>query len=251
MPALKKLFVYYLVIFCAFTSINVVATLYPVHVSLYTHVLFPLLVMLIYGMLTRFGYIKLNTLVLGRLFIILAALGIGDSYIHIVYLILLQVNILEAIILDSTKKKYFNAISGLLLLGSSFYLVLCWTESYLLVVNENYLLWIVAYTIWNANFVTLQLSGAYFVHHFLILLSPIIACIVLFDFSYWLMFRETSLVLGIATLASVKGKLSTMEQERPFSSWFENIEACIIQKKIQVLLSIVVGVCVLMQLFFL
>ena len=134
-------------------------------------------------MLTRFGYIKLNSLMLGRLFVILAAFGYGDDIIHIVYLILLQLNILEAILLDGVKKQYYNAFSGILVLVSSFYLTLNWTGSSVVVENEIYILWIIAYTIWNANFVTLQLSGAYFTHHYLILLSPIVACLLLLDFN--------------------------------------------------------------------
>ncbi|MEM6718169.1 MAG: hypothetical protein AAF611_02535 [Bacteroidota bacterium] len=251
MPSLQRLSIYCVLLFSAFTCICVLATFYPIWVSIGTHMVFPIAVMLIFGMLTQFGYIKLSTLIFGRLLIILAVFGIGDEYIEVVWLLLLQCNILEATILDFIKKKYFNVVSGLLLLGSSFYLALRWTGSYVLVDNENYLLWIFAYTIWNANFVTMQLSGAYFTHHFLILLSPIIACFVLSDFSYWLMFRETSLLLGIATLASIKETLFRMEQEPPFSDWFEEIYQFIIQKKTQILLSGVVGICILIQLFFL
>jgi hypothetical protein len=205
--------------------------------------------MLIYGMLTRFGYIKLNSLMLGRLFVILAAFGYGDDIIHIVYLILLQLNILEAILLDGVKKQYYNAFSGILVLISSFYLVLNWTGSSVIVENEIYILWIIAYTIWNANFVTLQLSGAYFTHHYLILLSPIVACLLLLDFSYWLMFRETSLLLGMTTLATVKGKLHNLEHGKPFSTWMEQTYAHITHKNTQALLLVFVSICVVVQLF--
>lgn len=251
MASLQRQFFYYFFLFSAFICICMLATFYPIWVSIATHVLFPIVVMLLFGMLTQFGYIKLSTLTVGRLLIIFAVVGIGDQYIEVVWLLLLQFNILEATIFDFIKKKYFNVISGLLLLGSSFYLVMHWTGSYVLVANENYLLWIVAYTIWNANFVTLQLSGGYFAHHYLILLSPIVACLLLFDFSYWLMFRETSLLLGIAALASIKEKVLDMEQQPPFSNWFQKTYNFVSTKNTQMLLLTIVGICVVLQLFFL
>ncbi|MEM6687747.1 MAG: hypothetical protein AAF617_18365, partial [Bacteroidota bacterium] len=249
MMALNRVLIFYIFICVTFTGINILATLYPIQVSIGTHVIFPIVAMLLFGMLTTFGYIKLSTLTMGRLLIILAALEIGDTHIEIVCLLLLQFNILEAAILDFIKKNYFNVVSALLLLGSSCYFVLHWTGSYVLVENENYLLWIVAYTVWNANFVTLQLSGAYFTHHFLILLSPIIACIFLFDFSYWLMFRETSLLLGIATLTSVKEEILPMEEQPFFSNRCNNIYQFIHTQHTQLKILIFVSVCVCIQLF--
>ncbi|MEM8583710.1 MAG: hypothetical protein AAGF87_05545 [Bacteroidota bacterium] len=198
-------------------------------------------------MLTRFGYIKLNSLVIGRVLIILAALGWGDTSIHWVYLILLQLNILEAVLLDGYKKNYLNACSGLLVLISSFYLMLGWTGSYITIDNKSYIFWILAYTVWNANFVSLQLSGGYYLHHFLILLSPIAACLVLSDFSIWLMLRETSLLLGIATLASVKKRLQGLEQQKIFVDFFEKAQTFIRNPKTQFVLLSVVGICILIQ----
>ncbi|MEL6358825.1 MAG: hypothetical protein AAFQ01_02690 [Bacteroidota bacterium] len=244
----KELLIYYPFIFITFTFISVVATLYPVEVSLFTHVLFPILVMAFLGMLTRFGYIKLTSLIGGRSMVILAALGWGDASIHWVYLVFLQLNILEAALLDGYRKNYFNAASGFLLLGSSFYLVLGWTGSYLIIENESYIPWVLAYTVWNANFVTLQLSGAYFTHHYLLLLSPLFACLAFFDFSYWLILREASLLLGIAILSSFKVKLQHMEHQAEFVYWFEKIRSILQKPRTQTLLFSIVSLLIFIHL---
>ena len=244
----KKLIISYALMFVAFGLISILAAIYPIGISIVTHVLFPIAAMLVFGMLTRFGYIKLHTLILGRVLIILAAMGWGDLVIHHVCLLLLQFNMLEAIILDVLKKHTLNATSGILLLISSFYLTLRWTGSLAVVENENYLLWIIAYTIWNANFTSLQLSGYFFAHHFLILLVPIISCIVLFDFSYWLMFRETSLLLGMAGLTCFKEYRFRIEGQQPFRLWFENIQIFIHNQQNQLLLLSVIAISILVQL---
>ncbi len=248
--SLKTTLVFYSLLFGVFTASSVLATLFPVGISSFTHILFPTFVLFFFGMLTLFGYIKVLTLMLGRVLIILAALGWRDQSIHSVCLVLLQLNILEAVFLDVHKKYYLNAICGIFLLASSFYLMLNWTGSYILVQNENYLLWILAYTVWNANFVALHLTGAYYLHHFLILLSPIVACVVLFDFSYWFMLRETSLLLGIAALASFKQELYKMEHQQTYKMRFEKFQIIIRNKKTQ--LSICGGTCLILfiQLFF-
>lgn len=243
-----RLIPFYLIVFCVLTAISVLAGFYPVIVSTSTHILFPMLAMLVFGMRTRFGYIKLNTLILGRIVIILAALGWGDRYIHWLCLILLQLNILEAVLIDWKKGFYFSAGSGLLLLISSFTIDLGWSGSFVFLENDNYILWIVAYTLWNANFVTLQLSGAYFTHHYLILLAPIAACLVLSDFSYWLVFRETTLLLGIATLTCVKGKLLKIEGQPPFLNVINLIQSFTGRRNTQILLMIIIGAFAMIQL---
>lgn len=246
--SLKKRLVFYPAIFLVFTTLSVLAAWYPIAVSTFTHVLFPVVVLVAFGMLTHFGYVKLSSLVFGRLLVILAALGWGDQHIHQVYLVIFQLNILEAVIMDAYRRRYFNAANGLLLLVTSFYLVLSWTGRYVAITNEQHIWWLLAYTLWNANFVTLELSGGYYIHHYLLLLSPILASWVLADFSAWLILRETSLTLGITLLACFKQQLFALENHPIYKQWFKKYQVFILRPKTQFLLWSVITMLMLLQL---
>lgn len=246
----KKILLYYVATFVVFSVLSVLATLYPIEVSVFTHVLFPIAAMLNFGMLTRFGYMKLNTLIVGRVLIILGAMGWWNQNMHTICLILLQFNILEAIVLDLIKKHYYNALSGILLLASSFHLVLHWTGSYALIKNESYFLWISVYTIWNANFAALQLSGYFYIHHFIILLTPIVCCLLFYDFSYWMVFRETSLLLGITSLTCFKKERYRLEDRSPYKNWMHSIQLFVQNQRNQLILLLVLSFSIFVQIVF-
>jgi hypothetical protein len=210
----------------------------PVEVSTITHVILPIILMVVLGMETTFGYVKLSTLIVGRVFIISAALGYGETYIVWIGLTLLLINVLEAVIMDLTKKEYFNGMIGVALVGTAFFMNLEWEGTHLLN-SSSFIYWILAYTIWDWFIVLKHSEGPHIVGHTVILVVPIIYIAIQGDSATWLMMRELTLSFGIVVLAFFRKKIKPWVYTLISPNQFDKLRIVAFSTKVQVLAFIV------------
>lgn len=223
------------------------SSFYPVKASIILNIVFPLAVMVSVGMVTRFGYIKLGTLVLGRVLIVLAALGFGEAHIGWICLLLLQLNILEATILDTVNRNVWNAFNGLILLASSLFMSIGFSGAYVFIAEQSWLLWIIAYTVWNALFVLKNLPAHQFAAHFVILLAPLLFCLVAADSAYWLVLRETTLCFAITVIACIRDRFEPYVYSVVPESRLVHVSNLIYRHPTQLAISMVIAVMVAVQ----
>jgi len=187
-------------------AVAVLAVYYPVWGNTILLVLFPIGIMFIKGVF--FEKLKLATLIVGRILISLAALAIfpGD-WLVVLVIWLLRINILEATIEDFHKKNYFNAISGLVLIATSFWMSGSWNGTYYLINQDQYIWWILAYTLWNWDFVTLNFSSSISLYHVGVLGAPLVWMLASASPGFWLIFRGSTLIFAVTNQILFKKQL--------------------------------------------
>lgn len=191
-------------------AISILTSFQPVWANIPFNVIIPVLV-LIFLKTVFFEKMKLSTLIVMRTLILFAVFGIfpGSIYVKIV-LVFLVINILEATFTDFKKKKYFNFVTGILLALTT--IPLFWFSSIWVGSGEGIwggpyyyantiaisgtICWILAYTIWNWLFVTVEFSPSIAYLHVGILLAPILGCTFFMHPGLWLIFRANSLTIG-------------------------------------------------------
>lgn len=229
-------------------GISILTSFQPVWANIPFNVIIPILV-LIFLKTVFFEKMKLSTLIVMRTLIVLAVFGIfpGSVYVKIV-LVFLVINILEATVTDFKKKKYFNFVTGLLLAITT--IPLFWFSSIWVGAGEGIwggpyyyantvaisgtICWILAYTIWNWLFVTVEFSPSIAYLHIGILLAPILGCTFFMHPGLWLIFRANSLTIGGVFQISNKDFLEKKLENKKMTHFIE----CVGNKQVQIVLMI-------------
>lgn len=177
-------------------TVAVLTMYFPLAANIPINILLPLGV-LIFGKFILFERIKILLLIPGRILIVITVLGFmsGGLLVAIIFW-LLRLNILEATLQDLKTKRYFNAASGVLLIASSWSFSGYWNGVYYLTVPWETLFWILAYTLWNWNFVLLNFPRAVAVYHIGVLTAPLLFCLFTLEQGYWLILRAATLTLA-------------------------------------------------------
>lgn len=230
--------------------VSIACAFFPVYINLVFMVAVPILV-LIFLKLVMFERLKLSTLIILRLLIVLPVFNVFDGQVFVkLILAFLVINILEATFTDLLKNKmYFNFVTGLVLAAGVFLLGGLWMPSGLpdsalsfiyradlstyssnagifpKVASQSTLatvgtvLWIIAYTLWNWDFVIGEFSASVSKLHLAILSAPIFLALVIAAIykdptmigGAWLMMRALTLTSGgvfqIAAKQFVEDKL--------------------------------------------
>ena len=110
-------------------------------------------------------------------------------------LILLAINIFEATIVDLKNKFYFNAATGLVLIVCvPLYVRLYWISPLILIGPDAVIYWIIAYTLWNFNFVRNNFNPEKTLLHALILTASIVYIFIFSNISLWFFVRASTLM---------------------------------------------------------
>lgn len=192
-------------------SMALISALYPIYANI-PLIVIPSILVLLLAKPVFFEKLKLSTLVIMRILIIFAALGLINTQLYVnLILWMLIINILEATFTDLLKhKKYYNAISGFAVAIGVFALSGFWVNN--AIVGNYYLvngysklitfLYVIAYTIWNWIFVTNEFSSSVSLMHIGFLSAPLIGCLCtswmneLGGIGMWLLLRANSLSIG-------------------------------------------------------
>lgn len=195
----------------AITGMAIITGFYPIYGNIPLTVI-PCILVLLMAKPVFFERVKLSTLLVMRILIILAALRIlnPQTYVNII-MIMLVVNILEAIFTDIFRyKKYLNAISGVAVAAGVFTLRGTWQfdapigDYYMAngAVVTITILYALAYTIWNWIFITHEFSSSVALMHVGFLLAPLVGSICTLELGayggigMWLLLRANSLSVG-------------------------------------------------------
>lgn len=243
-------------------GISILTSFQPVWANIPFNVIIPILV-LIFLKTVFFEKMKLSTLIVMRTLILLAVFGIfpGSIYVKIV-LVFLVINILEATFTDFKKKKYFNFVTGLLLALTT--IPLFWFSSLWVGAGEGIwggpyyyantiaisgtICWILAYTIWNWLFVTVEFSPSIALLHVGILLAPILGSAFFMHPGLWLIFRANSLTIGGVFQISNKDFLEKKLENNKMTRFIENVAKTNVQVVLMILNIILIAVPVVMMI---
>mgnify|MGYP005839450537 CR=1 FL=1 len=225
-------------------AVSTLTTFFPISVNVPINVVLPLIVLLNIRA-EFFEKLKLSTLVIGKLIVASTVLGFlqGDWCVQIVFW-LLRINILEAALTDFKKKNYLNGITGLVLIAASFQLTGVWVEKYYITTNHAMILWIIAYTIWNWNFVLHEFSSSISVYHILVLLTPLIFIILAREPGFWLIVRASS--LSIAGVIQISGK-KYIEEYLYFTGFAQKISTLKSLPVQSIVMTINIGLIILIE----
>lgn len=219
-------------------AMSVLTMYFPLAANIPINIALPLGILL-FGKLLPFERIKILSLIPGRILIALTVLGLlqGELLVEVIFW-LLRLNILEALLKDLKEKRYLNAISGALLIASSWSFSGFWNGIYYVTQPWESLFWILAYTLWNWNFVFLNFPRALAIYHIGVLSAPLLFCLFTLDQGYWLILRAATLTLAGCAQILYKNKiLLWLHNEK-----FERLIAPAIGPKTQgVILIIVLG----------
>ncbi|OCT11850.1 hypothetical protein A8709_28705 [Paenibacillus pectinilyticus] len=152
-----------------------------------------------------FEKLKLSTLVIGRILVVLTFLGYFPSdWLVPVIVWLLRINILEATLTDFKNKSFYNVVSGLVLIATSFVISGAWLGSYYITVNEAMIFWAIAYTLWNWDFVIYAFKQPIGFYHIAVLTTPLLLVCLSANPGLWLIMRANSLTF--AGIFQISGK---------------------------------------------
>ncbi|MFA7308938.1 MAG: hypothetical protein WC045_02585 [Patescibacteria group bacterium] len=189
------------------TVVSALAVYFPLFVALPILILIPVVLVFFKG--DAFEKIKLVTLTLGRIVVVLACVHfISPEFIFIAIIWLLRINIFEATMKDLINKRYFNMVTGIALIVSTWAINLGWNGTYYTVLPAAVIFWILAYTIWNWNFVYGQFSRAISLFHVLVLSSPLIFILAVHNPTLWLIARGNSLTFAAITQIGFKQQVT-------------------------------------------
>jgi len=195
------------VLILGFITLGSTLTVYsPLYANGLINVVIPILI-LIFFKSEFFEKLKLGTLTIGRILVVFTVLGIfPHEWLVPAIAWLMRVNILEAALTDYKNKSYFNVISGLALLGSSFILTGSWTGTYYLTdaPGAAMLLWALAYTLWNWDFVIYEFKQPVGLYHAAVLSAPLLFIVLIREPGFWLILRANSLTF--AGILQITGK---------------------------------------------
>jgi hypothetical protein len=115
-----------------------------------------------------------------------------ENTIKFLLYLLLQVNIVEAVLMDASKQHFSNVLLGVVLMATlpSWKSITLKANTFLAIHWSPPLHWIIAYTLWNWLFVHFQFSMLAGIH-LVLLAGPLIAA--LFNQRMWIYYRSHSL----------------------------------------------------------
>ena len=200
-----------------------------------------------------FEKLKLSTLLIMRILILFVIFGFitGDLFVTI-NLVFLGINILEATLTDFKRKKYQNALIGLLLAATIILSKGEWINPYYrasTIPQIGMLCWIIVYTIWNWVFVTNEFSASIALYHVAILSTPLLGMIIFRDPGMWLMFRAYSLTAGGNVQIAKKSYLEKTLKSDAFSKFVTWTQGVKIQNMLMLLNIVLLAVMTYYALF--
>lgn len=239
--SLKRSFPQLAVTTLLFSLVTLVSSLFPLWGNLPINILIPLFVMLTSSMVF-FEKLKISTLVLGKCLLILMAFSlIREKTFVLIIVVLMYINITEATLTDFKNKRYFNFISGLALLATTFILFNYRWEILLQsdggFVHSGYytteyapvVFWIAAYTIWNWNFVIGEFSSSIGKYHVAVLVTPLLLSLVLRNPGFWWIARSSSLTFSLLLQIRYKERIENDFYSESFSLFVEAVKTRHIQ----------------------
>lgn len=238
----NKLSIFYIciILLLGLMTTAIASVYFPLAVSIPLNILIPIAVILIFRppiLVT----IKLITLVIGGILMVLAVLNYFTPERFVIVMIwLLRINMLEAVLLDLYKKNFFNAISGLLLIGASALFEARWYGFYYLMSPATIplIFWIVAYTIWNYNFILLTCDFRISLYHISVLAAPLALLLITHNPGFWLVFRAPSLTHAVTLQAVAETNPYLLDPLH--SKRYEYYSNKIKNKKIQMTLAVII-----------
>jgi hypothetical protein len=233
----KNIFIIFIILI-----FTIISMLFPIWGNLPFNCLIPLYLVLFQSM-EKFEKLKISTLIFGRLLFVFTALLLCPvKWFLLIIVILMYINIAEAVITNIKSKTYFNVISGLALLASAFQLIYNeWIVvipksqegivhiGYYITTHWATLFWCIAYTIWNWDFVLSEFSSSIAKYHIFVLLIPFVVVLIMFNPGFWLISRVSSLTTG----ASIQVGFKTKIEEQFYSPKFDAFIKRVKQKDIQ------------------
>ena len=228
-----------LVLIVAATALSVY---FPVWGNIPLNILLPVFLLLTTKMVS-FEKIKLSTLIIGRALTALTAFTLLPPRALIITLaILMYINISEATVSDFKKKRYWNGIAGIAMLASTHLLFNSqWTSvvagdswglvhiGYYMIQARGILLWAIAYTLWNWNFVTGEFSPSVSLFHLAILATPALISVAFLNPGIWVLARATSLTSGGVFQIAYKEKVEENLKSPGFAAFVSFIQKSGIQ----------------------
>lgn len=156
-----------------------------------------------------FTPLKIITLTTALLIIPLMILGYYPiEWCEPIVIFFIVLNISEAISVDLKEKNFLNAISGtILLILAIFYFQITWKNPYILIGPSVLLFWIIAYSIWNWNYVILNYTAEESLYHFYVIMTPLIYILIRLDTAYWLLIRTETLLIAMIMHYTIGKKL--------------------------------------------
>ncbi|QEN08168.1 hypothetical protein EXM22_09280 [Oceanispirochaeta crateris] len=233
------------------------SSFFPLWGNMVLAVIFPIIVLLTKEMVS-FEKIKLTTLLGGRILTALTAVYLfPENWLLVIVALLMYINITEAILADAKKKRWENAIAGAAVLATTHLLFTSsWisiSESgsviqigYYIITHKAIVFWILAYTLWNFNFVTGEFSSSVSLYHIAILSTPLIISFSIGLPGLWVLTRATSLTTAGALQILRKPSIeSGLESER-FGRFIRTFQ----KREIQICLMIVVILLSIVSFFY-
>ncbi|PIS03264.1 MAG: hypothetical protein COT85_00870 [Chlamydiae bacterium CG10_big_fil_rev_8_21_14_0_10_42_34] len=184
-------------LFISIAVISVFTSFHPHYPNLIINILIPLFFFWLARKGTQlFVYVKIGTLIIPRIFAFAGFVGyMSGKSVVIGTIIFLAINILEAAIEDLKRKHYFSLIIALLLMLCCVGVRGVWEDNrYVFVTSTSFIYFVVAYVIWNCNFILNQFSKAYFFFHLFVHAIPLLCAVVYGNVGYYLVFRAVSLL---------------------------------------------------------
>lgn len=190
-----------------FTGLTLFTTYLPIHANIPINIIVPIIV-LFFLKSVFFEKLKLSTLICNRILVAVTAIGFISGGLCITIAIwLFRINIMEAALADFKGKRYFNFITGIVLVATSFLLTGTWNGTYYTLIFEGVILWIIAYTFWNWTFVLGEFGNSISVFHIAVLLAPLFGTLITMQPGLWFLMRGNSLTPAVVVHISNKERI--------------------------------------------
>lgn len=172
---------------------------------------------------TLFERVKFSTILIGNTTLVLVGLGLLPTVLFL-WLLLYRVNIVEAAVSAYRKKRYWTLLgSGSMLVGT-LNMFVYWTSTTMHATAPAMAALILAYVIWNSNFVLGEFGYELAFYHLGVQLAAIVAVVMANDLSLWLMARSYTLLVGGALHVGYKEQIQKFFHQKLFSSISDRIE---------------------------
>ncbi len=242
MKTYGKVLPFFLLSLAAIVAATALSVYFPIWGNIPLNIILPIY-LLITTKMVSFEKIKLSTLIIGRALTALTAFTLLPPRALIITLaILMYINISEATVSDFKKKRYWNGIAGLAMLASTHLLFNSqWTSvltgdnmglvhiGYYMIQAKGILLWAVAYTLWNWNFVTGEFSPSVSLYHLAILATPALISAAFLNPGIWVLARATSLTSGGVFQIACKERVEKELQSPGFTAFVSYFQKSVVQ----------------------
>jgi hypothetical protein len=146
-----------------------------------------------------------------------------------IFFFFLIINIMEATIEDFKSKRIWNGLNGIILLATQ---ILCMWDNvvwvtdpgYYLVRPNSFILFGLAYTLWNFNFVNNRFGPEIATMHFGVLVAPLLGALIQWDPQLWLSFRAISLTQTGILQVAFRQKIANFLHDEVIDGWFNQLK---------------------------